>query len=300
MNTNHSKDPLRRTGALAVSLLSSICLGGTALAGDYFAVEPGVDLYFEDHGAGQAIVFVPGWTFTTEVFVHQVRAFAGTHRVITFDPRSHGRSTLTLEGNNYVTQGADLVKLLDHLGVEKPVLVGWSFGCLTTWEFVKTQSVDAAAAHMCIDLSPTPLTGKDGDWQEGSVAEIAELYRGVQSAQGHRDVINWYADELMIEQDYTPELSSWIVDQSTQSPPFVAAAYLAAGNFSNYLDTAKEVDARLPSAFVVAEHWSETAKAYLAAHTPNSQVDAFGGHMMFWEYPDRFNDVLAGFIAQIE
>lgn len=284
---------------LATVLISATGVG-PAFAGDYLQVEPGVDLYYEDHGSGLPIVLVPGWTFTTEVFEHQIEAFAKTHRVITFDPRSHGRSTITMEGNNYVTQGADLTKLLDHLGVEKPVLVGWSFGCLATWEFVKIRSTDAASAHMCIDLSPTPMTGQDGDWTEGSIADISGLYDGVQSAQGHRDAIHWYADEVMIEQDYTPELARWIEDQSTQSPPWVAAAYWAAGNFSNYLDTAKEIDANIPSSFIVAEHWAKKAKPYLAQHTPNSDVHVFGGHMMFWEYPDRFNRILAGFVSQIE
>ncbi|MEM5583962.1 MULTISPECIES: alpha/beta hydrolase [unclassified Roseibium] len=288
-----------RTNALVSGVLSLV-LSGPAFAGGYFEVEPGVDIYYEDQGSGQPIVLVPGWTFTTEVFEHQLAAFSKTNRVIAFDPRSHGRSTVTMEGNNYVTQGADLGSLLDYLKVEKPVLVGWSFGCLATWEFIKVRSTDAASAHMCIDLSPTPLTGRDGDWAEGSVSEIAEFYGGVQTAEGHRDVINWYADEIMIEQDYTPDLERWIVDQSTQSPPWVAAAYLAAGNFSNYLETAREVDARMPSSFVIADHWADTAKAYLAKHTPNSDVHAFGGHMMFWEYPEKFNPILSGFIARIE
>ena len=284
---------------LASSLISA-CAVAPVWAGDYLEVEPGVDLYYEDHGSGLPIVFVPGWTFTTDVFEHQIEAFSKTHRVITFDPRSHGRSTITLEGNNYVTQGADLARLLDHLGIEKPVLVGWSFGCLATWEYIKIRSTDAAAAHMCIDLSPTPMTGQEGDWTEGSIADISGLYDGVQSAEGHRDAIHWYADEIMIEQDYTPELARWIEDQSTQSPPWVAAAYWAAGNFSNYLDTARDVDAKIPSSFVVAAHWADTAEPYLARHTPNSDVHVFGGHMMFWEYPDRFNRILAGFVSRIE
>jgi len=284
---------------LAAALLP-VCFGSPALAGAYLEVEPGIDLYYEDHGSGLPIVLVPGWTFTTDVFEHQIEAFAKTHRVITFDPRSHGRSTVTMQGNNYVTQGADLAKLLEHLGVEKPVLVGWSFGCLATWEFVKTRSTDAAAAHMCIDLSPTPMTGQDADWTEGSIADISGLYDLVQTSKGHRDAIHWYADEIMIEQEYTPELARWIEDQSTQSPPWVAAAYWAAGNFSDYLETAKEIDARIPSSFVVAEHWVDKARPYLARHTPNSDVHVFGGHMMFWEYPERFNRILAGFVTRIE
>ena len=275
-------------------ITGALIFGGTqAIAGAYFEVDPGVEIYYEDHGEGSALVLVPGWTFSTEVFEHQLREFSATHRVISFDPRSHGRSTATLSGNNYTTQGADLVKLLDHLNVTNPVLVGWSFGCLATWEFVKTQSAEDVAGHMCIDLSPTPLTGVEGDWVEGGVADIAGFYQAVQTSQGHRDVINWYADEVMIEQEYTPELSQWIVDISTASPPWVASAYLAAGMFSNYMDVAKDIDANIPSAFVVADHWADTAKAYVAQHLPNSQIEAFGGHMMYWEYPDQFNPILA-------
>jgi len=284
------------------SCLAATCAvsAGAALAGDYLEVEPGVEIYYEVQGEGPALVLVPGWTFTTEVFANQFGAFADTYRVISFDPRSHGRSTVTLEGNNYTTQGADLKALLDHLGVENPALVGWSFGCLTTWEFIKVNGVESAAAHMCIDLSPTPLTGVDGDWAEGSVADIAGFYQAVQTSQGHRDVINWYADEVMIEQDYTSELSQWVVDQSMSSPPWVASAYLAAGMFSNYMATAKEIDAAMPSSFVVADHWADTAVAYVNANLPNSQVDSFGGHMMFWEYPEQFNPILGNMLDKIK
>ena len=273
---------------------------GATQAGDYFEVEPGIELYYEAQGEGPPLVLVPGWTFTTKVFENQISAFADTHRVISFDPRSHGRSTVTLEGNNYTTQGADMAKLLDHLGVEKPTLVGWSFGCLTTWEFIKIKGTDAAAAHMCIDLSPTPFTGVDGDWTEGGVTDIADFYHAVQTSQGHRDVINWYADEVMIEQDYTPELSQWVVDQSTASPPWVASAYLAAGMFSNYMETAKKIDASMPSNFVVANHWADTAKPYVGKNLPNSQVDSFGGHMMFWEYPEKFNPILRSMLDKVK
>ena len=54
---------------------------------------------------------------------------------------------------------------------------------------------------------------------------------------------------------------------------------------------------RFPSIYFVADHWAETAKPFLAKHCPNARVEAFGGHMMFWEYPDRFNALLAEFLS---
>ena len=39
--------------------------------------------------------------------------------MISFDPRSHGRSTVTTDGNNYATQAADLAKLLESDETDK-------------------------------------------------------------------------------------------------------------------------------------------------------------------------------------
>ena len=294
-----TKSQFLRSLGLAVMTWTGLCTTNvSASRGNYLEVAPGVEIYYEDAGTGPALVLVPGWTMTTKVFEHQISAFSKTNRVITFDPRSHGRSTITVDGNNYTTQGADLAKLLDHLKVENPVLVGWSFGCLTTWQFVKDKGTSAVKGHVCIDLSPTPMTGVDGDWVEGGVTDIADGYHGLATPKGQREFIIWYTDEVMIEQELTPELTAWVVDQSLSSPPWVASALLAAGMFSNYLDVAKKIDADIPSLFVVANHWADTARKYLAKQVPNSKVESFGGHMMFWEYHEKFNTVLAQFMTQ--
>ena len=101
----------------------------------------------------------------------------------------------------------------------------------------------------------------------------------------------------MIEGEMTPEVTAWVVEQSLATPPIVAANLIADVCFANYLEEAKQVDAAIPSIFFVADHWAETAKPFLAKHCPNSRVEAFGGHMMFWEYPDKFNALLMEFLS---
>jgi pimeloyl-ACP methyl ester carboxylesterase len=282
--------------ALACAAAAALTTTSAAQAGQYLEVSPGVEIYYEDKGTGPALVLVPGWTFTTEVFEHQLAAFSDTHRVVTFDPRSHGRSTVTLEGNDYATQGADLATLMQHLELRDPVILGWSFGCLATWAYVREHGTDGLKGHVCIDLSPTPLTGVDGDWAEGGVADIAGFYHAVTTSQGQREVVAWYADEVMIEREMSPQEMNWIVDQSMKSPPWIAAAHLAAGMFSNYMEEAQKVDDTIPSLMVVAEHWADTARPYLATHTPNTQVEVLGGHMMFWEHHAEFNEILSAFL----
>lgn len=287
---------LATLSAAAVSLLPHAAAAETMTG--YFEVEPGVALYYEMAGSGTPIVFVPGWTFTTEVFDAQMAYFSQDHWAITYDPRSHGRSTLVANGNDYITQGADLKALLDHLGVEQPILVGWSFGCLATWELIKTEGIDVAAAHICIDLPPEPMTADETDWTEGPVEALAGGYQLLRTVEGHQQLIIGYADHVMIEQEMSAELTDWIVRQSLTTPPWAAQQFWAAGMFSNYLETAQVIDAAMPSLFVVASHWSDVAVPYLEAHLPMSDVSVFGGHMMFWEYPDQFNEVVTTFLTE--
>ena len=269
----------------------------TRRIGTYVEIAPGIDLYYEDEGAGDALILIPGWTFTTRVFDHQFAAFSDSHRVISFDPRSHGRSTVTSDGNNYATQAADLATLLDHLSVENPVVLGWSAGALAAWHHVRERGTDGIRGFVAVDMPPLGMSDDRRDWVEGALPDLAGFFQGVQTAQGQRRVITWYADNVMIEGEMTPETTAWIVEQSLATPPLVAVNLIADVCFANYLEEAKKVDAEVPSLFCVADHWAETARPFLARHCPNARVEAFGGHMMFWEYPEKFNALLADFLA---
>jgi pimeloyl-ACP methyl ester carboxylesterase len=267
--------------------------------GSYFEVEPGVELYYEDSGEGPALVFVPGWSFSTEVFDHQVAHFSKTHRVVSFDPRSQGRSTVTVQGNDYATESADLGKLIDHLNLVKPVLIGWSYGCLSLWGLVRLRGVGSLRGLVFIDMPPAPVTGRDDEWTEMSVADAADFYHALTTPRGHRELVAIFAQEAMVQRDLTDEELDWIVGLSTASPAWAAAAYCAAGMTSNHMAEAREIDRTLPALFVVAESSADRAKPYLEAQLPNAQVEFMGGHMMFWEHPDKFNSVLETYLGQL-
>ncbi len=266
--------------------------------GSWLEVEPGVEIYYEDAGQGPPLVLIPGWTFTTRVFEHQVTALSRSFRVIAFDPRSHGRSTVTLEGNNHSGHAADLMKLLAHLEVERPTLVGWSTGAYTAWQVLRDHGAAGLAGLVMIDMPPLGMSSDPDDWVEGSLPDMAGFFGAVQTAAGQRAAVTAYAEHVMLQQDLTPELTSWVVEQSVGTPPLIAANLIACAAFGNYLEEAKAADAELPQLFVVAEHWAESARPFLAEHCPNSQVEVFGGHLMFWEHPGQFNPLLARFAAK--
>ena len=54
------------------------------------------------------MVFIPGLTFSGEIFKNQLEYFSSEYRVIAIDPRGQGFSAKTVDGNDYLTHGRDV------------------------------------------------------------------------------------------------------------------------------------------------------------------------------------------------
>ena len=112
--------------ALAVA---SVPVRASPVAEKRIAVAPRVMLRVIEAGQRNGrspIVFIPGWSAGAEIWRAQIERFDDKHRVISFDPRSQGHSTKTLDGNTPEQRAADLHALLAKERVDRPVLVGWS------------------------------------------------------------------------------------------------------------------------------------------------------------------------------
>ncbi|MFC8350999.1 alpha/beta fold hydrolase [Streptomyces sp. NPDC057280] len=91
----------------------------------------GAALTYDDEGPhdgeGVPLVFVHGWTADRHRWDHQLAHFAKKRRVVRLDLRGHGDSSGA--GVRTIAELADdVLALLDHLGVERCVLVGHSMG----------------------------------------------------------------------------------------------------------------------------------------------------------------------------
>lgn len=276
--------------------------GGTEMnqGGKYVKIEPGVELFVQDVGNGDPIVLIPGWTFTTEVFHKQVEHFQKTNRVIAIDPRSHGRSSITMHGNDYTTHGSDLAKVIEALELKNVTLIGWSFGCLTMWEYIRQHGTQNIKALVFVDLSPKPLSiNHEQDWVEGPLDEIAAAYNTyLRDSEKQREFISAYATGIMVQRELKEEELNWIVEQSLKTPHYIAANLFASGMFSDYRTEAKLACESVPTLTIVAEHWAPIAKNFVAQHAPQSAVEVLGGHMMFWEHDEKFNQMLELFITK--
>ena len=88
-----------------------------------------IELYYEDHGSGQAVVLIHGYPLSGASWEKQVPVLLDAgYRVITYDRRGFGKSSQPTTGYNYDTFAEDLHNLLAKLKLRDFTLVGFSMG----------------------------------------------------------------------------------------------------------------------------------------------------------------------------
>ena len=99
----------------------------TAGNGQYAEVN-GINLYYETHGDGRPMILLHGGLGSGEMFGPILPALADHHRVILPDLQGHGRTADIDRPLDVRLMADDIAALIDHLGLEKPDVVGYSLG----------------------------------------------------------------------------------------------------------------------------------------------------------------------------
>lgn len=141
-----------------------------------------IELYYEDHGTGQAVVLIHGYPLDGSSWEKQTAALLDAgYRVITYDRRGFGKSSQPTKGYDYDTFAADLKTLLDTLDVNDAVLVGFSMGTGEVARYISTYgSARVAKAVFLGSLEPFLL--KTDDNPDGVPQEVFDgLAAGVKA-----------------------------------------------------------------------------------------------------------------------
>ncbi|MBY0417273.1 MAG: alpha/beta fold hydrolase [Pararheinheimera sp.] len=91
-------------------------------------------LHTEITGQGQAIVLIHGLFGSYENLGVIARSLAGQWQVVNLDMRNHGRSDWH-DTMSYALMAEDVKETLDHLGLDKAILLGHSMGGKIAMEF---------------------------------------------------------------------------------------------------------------------------------------------------------------------
>jgi aminoacrylate hydrolase len=85
-------------------------------------------IYFETHGSGQPVLLVPGLGGIGSYWNPNIPAFSKRHQVIVHDHRGTGQSSRSAIRYSVDQMTDDLLRIMDHLSIEKAHLVGHSTG----------------------------------------------------------------------------------------------------------------------------------------------------------------------------
>ena len=112
----------------------------------------GLRLHVREWGKadGPPILFIHGWSQNHLCWARQYEsALADEFRLVAYDLRGHGMSEAPLEPGHY-TDGRlwaeDVAAIIEELHLDRPVLVGWSYGAFVICDYVRAYGQDRIAA----------------------------------------------------------------------------------------------------------------------------------------------------------
>jgi pimeloyl-ACP methyl ester carboxylesterase len=234
----------------------------------------GIKIWYARFGHGEPVVMLHGGLANADYWGHQVRALQRHYQVIVMDSRGHGRSSRDTQPFGYDLMASDVLALMDHLGIRKAAIVGWSDGAII--------GLDIAMHH---PERVSKLFAFAANSDPSGVADIAKS-----------DVFNAFiarAGEEYKRLSPTPNEYKSFVDEITkmwESQPHWTDADLAR--------------ITVPTWIVDADH-DEAIKRenteFMAAHIPGAGLLIQPGvsHFSFLQDPEQFTADLTHFLAHV-
>jgi pimeloyl-ACP methyl ester carboxylesterase len=99
----------------------------------HVSARDGTSLYYEEAGAGSAVVFVHEYAGDWRTWEPQMRHFSRSHRCVTYSQRGYPPSDVPDEPGKYGQDifRDDVIAVMDGLGIDKAHVVGHSMGAAT-------------------------------------------------------------------------------------------------------------------------------------------------------------------------
>ena len=249
--------------------------------------------YLEAGSGERALIFIPGWTMTAEVWKEQIPYFSARgFRAIALDPRSQGRTSKKDHGNTYHQQAADLYAFLDKLEIDQFYLVGWASGIAVILEYIYSSETYPPEKMVFVDGSPG---GLESDDYPGSmpVQQARKLLFGLQDDRKK-------TTERYVRNLFKVRQPEWLINdlvKDSMRTPIGAAVSLYMDYFLGDRRSALRNIAVPCLIMTTAE--GQAVGEYMESKIlrPELKVIEGAGSAMFLDKPQTFNQELESFLG---
>ncbi|MDP9271612.1 MAG: alpha/beta hydrolase [Chloroflexota bacterium] len=217
--------------------------------GEYADVN-GINLYYEIHGTGRPLILLHGGLGSGEMFGPILPTLTERHQVIAPDLQGHGRTADIDRPIDIGLMADDIAALIDHLGLEKPDVVGYSLGGGVALQTAirhpdKVGRLVVASAHIQRDAMPAEMLAQQGQMGASAIdflkdTPMYQLYQRVAPRpEDFGRLLDKIGDSMSKDFDFTEEV------RGLQVPTMIVAADADMAPPSHYVEVFKLLDGGL-------------------------------------------------------
>lgn len=265
-----------------------------------------IELYYEDHGAGQPIVLIHGYPLNGHSWERQTRELLDAgYRVITYDRRGFGQSSKVGTGYDYDTFAADLDTLLETLDLREVILVGFSMGTGELARYVKNHGHERVA-KLAFLASLEPFLVQRDDNPTGVPQEVFDGIAETARNDRYAWFTQFYKDFYNLDETLGSRISQEVVtanwNTATLSAP-VAAYAVVSSWIEDFRDDVAAVRASGKPALILhgtADNIlpiDATGRPFHEALPDADYVEIEGApHGLLWTHAVEVNEALLRFV----
>jgi len=244
------------------------------------------------------VIFIPGWSFTSQIWQTQVEYFAKNRRVIAIDPRSQGDSTKTDGDNTPEARARDLNQVIQQLQLKNVVLVGWSQGAQDVAAYVEQFGTDSVAGFVLVD---TPFSaGSAGIKLHPEFSERLFELMAIYSA--HPKEYYEGMVKSIIKHEIAPGELHQLTANSEKMSTTTGLAMLVTDLFTVDRRAASKKISKPTLIIASAESKELESQREMQGSIPNAQLEVVSeaGHAVFIDQPKKFNHLLDMFLEKVD
>lgn len=237
------------------------------------------------------IVFSNSLVTDLSVWDPQVATFAARYRILRYDQRGHGGTSVPAHPATIEQLAADAARLMEHFAVRDAVFAGVSMGAATGFCLAQRRP-DLVTRLVASDGQAATAPGGAQAWQE----RIAVAERGGMAAYADATISRWFSAASHAEGNRAIPLVRAMVDRTPLSGFVACARALQGYDFRAGLGAMRQPMLLVAGA---ADGAMPQTMAALADQIPDAGFVEIpdAGHLPCIERPEAFNAAVAAFLA---